>query len=82
MKTCIKKSFVVPMLVAVVGVLVACPSQAQFTYTTYNGTITITGYTDTNSVVDIPDTIAGRPLLVGVQNIAAFQRPYGHGPIH
>src|SRR5262252_4366239 len=36
--------------------------QAQFNYTTNNGTITITGYTGTNGVVVIPDTITGLPV--------------------
>src|SRR5215471_10020522 len=59
---CIKKSFVLPSLVAVVAVLVARPSQAQFTYTTNNDTITITGYTGTNDDVVIPSTIDGLPV--------------------
>jgi hypothetical protein len=62
MKTCVKKSFVVPVLVAVVAVLVVCPSQAQFNYTTNNGTITITGYTGTDANVVIPSTIDGLPV--------------------
>jgi hypothetical protein len=62
MKTCSKKSFVLPVLIAVVVVLVACPSQAQFTYTTNNGTITITGYAGTNNDVVIPSTIDGLPV--------------------
>jgi hypothetical protein len=62
MGTCIKKSLAVTVLVAVVGVLAACPSQAQFTYTTTNGTITITGYTGTNANVVIPTTIDGLPV--------------------
>jgi hypothetical protein len=36
--------------------------QAQFTYTTNNGTITITGYTGTNLDVVIPITINGLPV--------------------
>src|ERR1019366_359508 len=38
--------------------LLALPAavQAQFTYTTNNGTITITGYTGTGGAVTIPDT--------------------------
>jgi hypothetical protein len=36
--------------------------QAQFTYTTNNGTITITGYTGSNGVVMIPDSIADLPV--------------------
>ena len=36
--------------------------QAQFTYTTTNGTITITGYTGGGGDVIIPDTINGLPV--------------------
>ena len=36
--------------------------QAQFTFTTNNGAITITGYTGTNGDVIIPDTINGSPV--------------------
>jgi hypothetical protein len=36
--------------------------QAQFTYTTKNGTITITGYTGPGGAVIIPDTINGLPV--------------------
>src|ERR1017187_8939187 len=36
--------------------------QAQFTFTTNNGAITITGYTGTNSNVVIPDTTNGYPV--------------------
>ena len=41
---------------------VATSVHAQFTYTTNNGTITITGYTGTNSAVIIPSTIDGLPV--------------------
>ena len=42
--------------------------QAQFTYTTNNGTITITKYTGTNSAVVIPDTITGLPVTsIGIE---------------
>jgi hypothetical protein len=58
-----RKSIVLPALVAVVAVLVACPLQAQFNYTTNNGTITITGYTGTNGAVVIPSTITGLPVI-------------------
>jgi len=34
----------------------------EFSFTTNNGTITITGYTDTNSTAIIPDTINGLPV--------------------
>jgi hypothetical protein len=41
--------------------------QAQFTYTTNNGTITITGYTGTDANVVIPSTIDGLPVTsIGV----------------
>ena len=36
--------------------------QAQFTYTTNNGTITITGYTGPGGAVTIPSTINGLPV--------------------
>ncbi len=36
--------------------------QAQFTFTTNNGAITITGYTGSNGVVTIPGTIADLPV--------------------
>jgi len=36
--------------------------QAQFTYTTNNGTIAITGYTGPGGAVDIPSTINGLPV--------------------
>jgi BspA type Leucine rich repeat region (6 copies) len=44
--------------------LLALPAvvQAQFTYTTNNGTITITGYTGSGGAVTIPDTINGLPV--------------------
>ncbi len=45
-------------------VVLALPAvvQAQFTYTTNNGTITITGYTGPGGAVTIPSTINGRPV--------------------
>ena len=36
--------------------------QAQFTFTTNNDTITITGYTGTNGNAVIPDSISGYPV--------------------
>ena len=44
--------------------LLALPSaaQAQFTYTTNNGAITITGYSGPGGGVDIPSTINGLPV--------------------
>jgi len=44
----------------------------DFTYTTNNGTITITGYTGPGGVVSIPDTINGLP--VGSIGVGAFAR--------
>ena len=46
------------------ALLLALPAvvQAQFTFTTNNGTITITGYTGSNGVVMIPGTIADLPV--------------------
>ena len=37
--------------------------QAQFTFTTNNGATTITGYTGSNSLVTIPITLAGLPVV-------------------
>src|SRR5712671_6575229 len=46
------------------GVLLALPAvvQAQFTFTTNNGAITITGYTGSGGAVVIPDTTNGYPV--------------------
>ena len=46
------------------GALLLLPAvvQAQFTFTTNNGAITITGYTGSNGVVVIPDTTNGYPV--------------------
>jgi hypothetical protein len=38
-------------------------AQAQFTFTTNNGAITITGYTGSNGVVFIPDNMDGFPVV-------------------
>ena len=56
--------------------LLALPAavQAQFAYETNNGTITITGYTGSNSVVSIPDTINGH----SVASIGGYYDPYGN----
>jgi len=45
------------LLLALPGVV-----QAQYTYTTNNGTITITGYTGSGGAVTIPSTINGLPV--------------------
>jgi len=42
----------------------ASPAKAQFIYTTNDGAITITGYTGTNAVVSIPETIDGLPVSI------------------
>ncbi len=44
--------------------LLALPAvaQAQFTFTTSNGAVTVTGYTGSNGVAMIPGTIAGLPV--------------------
>src|ERR1700733_1696558 len=44
--------------ILIIGLALAT-AKAQFTYTTNNGTITITGYNGTNSAVIIPSTIDG-----------------------
>jgi hypothetical protein len=48
--------------------------QAQFTYTTNNGGITITRYTGKGSMVVIPETITGLPVTVIGDN--AFDSSY------
>jgi uncharacterized delta-60 repeat protein len=53
--------------VAVLSVEVPPP----FTYTTYNGTVTITGYTGPGGGVTIPDTIHGLPVT-SIGNYACF----------
>src|SRR5580658_10270934 len=52
------------LLVFLVFGLLAAPGpvQAQFTYTTNDGAITITGYTGTNRTVTIPASINGLPV--------------------
>ena len=52
-------------LLALLGfILLATPlaANAQFAYTTNNGTITITGYTGPGGAVTIPATITGLPV--------------------
>ena len=43
-------------------ILSSAVAQAQFTYTTNNGTVTITKYTGSGSIVNIPSTINGLPV--------------------
>src|SRR3974390_373374 len=51
-----------PLTLAVL-LSVSISAHAQFTYTTNNGTITIMGYTGTNTEVVIPSTIDGLPVV-------------------
>jgi hypothetical protein len=68
MKTSIKKSFVLPVIVVVIAVLVACPSQAQFTYISIDGTYVITLYNGSDgTVLTIPSSLNG----VAVTGIAS-----------
>src|SRR5712672_2940845 len=55
--------------------LLALPAvvQAQFTYMTNNGTITITAYTGAGGVVTIPGIINGRPVT-GIGTNAFFNK--------
>jgi Tfp pilus assembly pilus retraction ATPase PilT len=70
-------SWILPLL------LLALPSavQAQFNYTTNNGTITITGYTGSGDAITIPNTInVGGVLARGhlIRQIAPFCDPPQH----
>ncbi len=58
------------LLLALLGTV-----QAQFTYTTNGGTITITGYTGPGGAVDIPGTINGR--FVTALSASAFEYETG-----
>lgn len=44
------------------SLLMPALAQAQFTYTTTNGTVTITRYTGVDSTVSIPETLHGLPV--------------------
>jgi hypothetical protein len=62
-----KTSFKVPLPLLLLLMLPAMV-QAQFIFTTNNGTITITGYTGSGGAVTIPDTSNGWPVTsIGVQ---------------
>src|SRR5690348_632601 len=62
-------------LIAFFFLTAARPIQAQFRYrTNNNNSITITGYTGSNGVVTIPDTINGLPVVNIGDN--AFQYAY------
>lgn len=71
-------------LLSVLSSLLSAVAQAQFTFTTNNGAITITGYTGTNSVVVIPDTTNGYPVtsldqgaFANCTNLTAITIPNG-----
>jgi hypothetical protein len=58
--------------------------EAQFDYTTNNGSITVTGYTGTDTAVVIPDTISGLPVtgigfgtFHGCTNLTSITIPNG-----
>jgi hypothetical protein len=50
------------MLLLLLMLILPAVVQAQFNYTTYNGAITITGYTGSGGAVTIPDTINSLPV--------------------
>ncbi len=50
------------ILICLLGVLLPTAMQAQFTFVTNNGAITITGYAGTNDAVIIPSTTNGYPV--------------------
>jgi hypothetical protein len=52
----------VPAFFALLLLALPAVAQAQFNYTTTNGTITITDYTGPGGAVTIPDTINGLPV--------------------
>lgn len=58
----VRSKGVVRIIFAVCGLMLPVFAQAQFTYLTNNGTITLTGYTGAESDVTIPDTINGLPV--------------------
>jgi hypothetical protein len=51
-----------PGLIAALLIFLPIVSEAQFTFTTNNGAITITGYTGAGGAVTIPSTINGYPV--------------------
>jgi hypothetical protein len=54
-------------------VLLAGPAaRAQFTYTTANGTVTITGYTGSGGALAIPNTLGGLPVI-GIAGQAFYE---------
>jgi hypothetical protein len=57
----IRRNLIQPFLLPAL-LLLARIAQAQFTFTTNNGAVTITGYTQVVTAVTIPDTIDGLPV--------------------
>jgi hypothetical protein len=61
--------------VAGIGLALTMSAQAQFTYVTNNGAITITGCTSLAGDVTIPSTINGLPVA-GIGNFAFYHCLY------
>ena len=57
-----RRSICAPWIVLLLLLALPAAVQAQFTYTTNNGTITITGYYGSGGDLTIPDTINGLPV--------------------
>src|SRR5665213_3292961 len=62
MKANMRRSLILTCLLATVLLALPVVVQAQFTYITTNGAITITGYTGSGGAVSIPATINGLPV--------------------
>ena len=67
-----KGNWIPSCLMGAVLLLLPLGVQAQFTFTTNNGAITITGYTGAGGDVTIPDTINGFPVT-GIGQDAFYQ---------
>src|SRR4051812_1156364 len=73
-----KKPISIPFICALwlpLILLLLFPSagRAQYTYTTNNGAITITGYTNASGIVTIPGTINGLPVTsIGFRAFASL----------
>ncbi len=70
----LRPSHVARLLPILLSLALPATLQAQFTFTTNSGAITITGYTGTNGVAIIPDTINGLPIA----SIAAVAFSYAN----
>src|ERR1035441_3096584 len=62
MKTQTMKTNLIQTCLLAAALALPAAVQAQFYYTTINGTITITGYTGSGGAVTIPSTITGLPV--------------------